>query len=273
MATNGPPAAPAPPSPPAPSGQTTDLGGATRFTPSGDPEGQEAREAAAAQGGTAEAPKVEGLPEGFETLEDFVKAVNEGTYTPPKGEGEEDGGGLDQSQTDALSTDPRAEPFAKEFNETGTLTDESVASAATAFGVSEDIVRAYVAGQAALAQTSLQPFQELAGGPDQYRAFQEWTAQDGTITAAEESALNKALDADPATALIILKPLIDRWQAGGGGTQARDLTRQGGTGGPASGGDTFQSFEQLTAAQRDPRYESDPAYRKSVEDKLARSNI
>ena len=37
--------------------------------------------------------------------------------------------------------------------------------------------------------------------------------------------------------------------------------------------DAYQSVSQVTDAMNDPRYEKDPAYRKSVEDKLARSKV
>ena len=37
--------------------------------------------------------------------------------------------------------------------------------------------------------------------------------------------------------------------------------------------DTFGSVAQVTDAMNDPRYSKDPAYRKEVEDKLARSSV
>ena len=35
--------------------------------------------------------------------------------------------------------------------------------------------------------------------------------------------------------------------------------------------DVFESVAQVTEAMNDPRYDKDPAYRKQVEDKIARS--
>ena len=37
--------------------------------------------------------------------------------------------------------------------------------------------------------------------------------------------------------------------------------------------DAFESVSQVTDAMNDPRYETDPAYRKKVTDKLARSTV
>jgi hypothetical protein len=37
--------------------------------------------------------------------------------------------------------------------------------------------------------------------------------------------------------------------------------------------DAFQSIAQVTQAMNDPRYEKDPAYRKEVTDKIARSSV
>jgi hypothetical protein len=43
--------------------------------------------------------------------------------------------------------------------------------------------------------------------------------------------------------------------------------------GSGNQGDKFESPQQLVQAMSDPRYEKDPAYRKSLEQKLHRSNI
>jgi len=40
-----------------------------------------------------------------------------------------------------------------------------------------------------------------------------------------------------------------------------------------STGGTYDSWAQVTSDMRDPRYESDPAYRQTVTSKLARSNV
>ena len=37
--------------------------------------------------------------------------------------------------------------------------------------------------------------------------------------------------------------------------------------------DAYESVSQVTDAMNDPRYEKDPAYRKKVTDKLARSTV
>ena len=37
--------------------------------------------------------------------------------------------------------------------------------------------------------------------------------------------------------------------------------------------DSFGSVAQVTEAMNDPRYSKDPAFRKEVEDKLARSSV
>ena len=37
--------------------------------------------------------------------------------------------------------------------------------------------------------------------------------------------------------------------------------------------DVFKSVAQVTEAMNDPRYSKDPAFRKEVEDKLARSSV
>ena len=42
---------------------------------------------------------------------------------------------------------------------------------------------------------------------------------------------------------------------------------------PTQGGAVFRSQAELVAAMADPRYDTDPAYRQDVVDKLERSNV
>jgi hypothetical protein len=42
---------------------------------------------------------------------------------------------------------------------------------------------------------------------------------------------------------------------------------------PKQSSDQFRSQQEVVQAMGDPRYESDPAYRKDIMDKLERSNV
>jgi len=94
----------------------------------------------------------------------------------------------------------------------------------------------------------------------------EWAKE--SLTEQEISRYNRAIDTnDPEIMEQAIMGLAYRYQKENG--NAPRLL--GGEGAGSSGG--FESVAQLTAAMSDPRYSTDPAYRKQVEQRLARSNI
>jgi hypothetical protein len=260
----------------------TNVGDTTRVVVGNTGEADAAATAGATSTG-AEAPKEgeaapTGLPEGFDSVEAFVKAVNDGTYKPAGQEAPK----TEEQQT--LPDDPRFEPFTKEFTETGDLKPESVAEAAKAF-LGEDnptnrtMIETYVRGLKAAASQSQaeitvqsQPFVEAAGGQEQWTQFRAWTAEDGNVDAATERAYNALVDqGKPEEALAVLQPVLSKWKADGGGNAPRDVTKGPGGGPGGSGGDSYANWEQARKDMDKPEYANDPAFRKSVEEKLGRS--
>ena len=73
---------------------------------------------------------------------------------------------------------------------------------------------------------------------------------------------------DTAQVRIALAGLQARYQA----NAAREPNLIGGKA-PRGARDKFESTAQVVQAMNDPLYQSDPAYRKKVSDKLARSNV
>lgn len=271
--------APTPAAAPAPTPAATTIkqvGGVERVQVSGDQAGQEAREAQAAnpQPKGEEGKRPEGLPEGFDTLEAFVAAVNDGTYKPGEAQAADPKAA---AQEPPAVDDPRLVPYTEELSTKGELSPESVTKAAKEFGVSEEMVRTYVSGLSSAQAVLMADFHAVAGSPDDYAAFAEW-APTG-LTEAQLNAYNKSLDADPDTAKVLLAQYVGAWKAAGGGPGPRDLSKDGqGGGGGQEAGDVYASWAQVTEAMRDKRYtgeggRKDPAYIKSVEEKLGRSNL
>jgi hypothetical protein len=125
---------------------------------------------------------------------------------------------------------------------------------------------------------------KAAGGAKAYAAMTEWASKGG-MTKAEVEDFNAVIDSKNAGAMrLAVKAMKARYeQANGrlprvnpgvGSGQQKSMREAGEVRQEAdAGGDVFESLEQVRAAQRDPRYQKDPAYRQGVERKLVRSNL
>ena len=141
---------------------------------------------------------------------------------------------------------------------------------------SQDLVNAYIemveknppqANQEAdVSQAQINQIQNSVGGENQYQKLMQWAgtnlpeneinAFDGLINTGNVDAIQLGVQA--------LKSKYDE----ANGYEGRMLT-----GKAAQTSDVFRSQAQLVAAMSDPRYDTDPAYRKDVVAKLERSDI
>ena len=170
--------------------------------------------------------------------------------------------------------------ISKEFHDNqGEYTPEMVKQLTDA-GFSEGAVKSYFAGRAAQeGYTSSEPVQDISegqigeiqtavGGKDTYANMISWASQNLTESAAE------AFDATMSTGS------LDQIRLAVAGLQAQYENATGydgemltGKASKSSSGDTFRSQAELVRAMGDPRYDSDPAYRQDVIEKLDRSNL
>ena len=79
---------------------------------------------------------------------------------------------------------------------------------------------------------------------------------------------NEGIDRDNQTAIYTIKGMAARYRAE---TTEPNLTV--GETGTATSGLKYESMAQVKADMSNPKYANDPAFRKQVEDKLARSTI
>lgn len=152
---------------------------------------------------------------------------------------------------------------AAEWAETQELSEDTYASLEAA-GLPKQIVDLYLDGLRASSEKMLGEIHSFVGGADAYNSMTQWAA--ANLSEAEIQAYNEALD-NPAlreTAVVGLHAKFSRAIPSEGNLV---IPNDGG----AVSSDVFQSRDELVAAQKDPRYGTDPAYRKSVMDKLARS--
>lgn len=259
-----PPATEGTPAPaPAPSGIETLPGGTQRYTPPTTETGPEA---------PAPASATPALPEGYTSWEQYGQDVASGKVAPPAPATEAP---AETPQEEAPQVPPelaaKLEPFNAEFTTSGTLSDESVAKAAKEFGVSEDMVRQYLAGAQATTSATVGQFHAQTGGAEGYADFQAWSAEG--MTKAEQDSLNAAYaSGNTAAALALQQQFVDRWKAEGNGPAAKDLTR---TARNVPNADTqgYASLAEQKRDQADPRYASDEAFRNRVIARIAASTF
>lgn len=233
-----------------------------------DEKNKQVAEAAGAQEG-APAERPSWLPEKFATPEDMAKAYAElqaklgagekpaeSTPAPAPTEAEAskavEQAGLDM---DALRT---------EFNANGDLSAETYAKFKAA-GIPEEIVKGYIEGQKAVASQYEVSVKSVAEG--QFDTMAAWAATN--LTPAELTAYNKAVDSgDADIAKLAVAGVYQKFVAANG----KDPALVNGSNSDGKG-DVFESTRQVTEAMRDKRYKTDPAFRKAVQDKLARSSV
>lgn len=213
----------------------------------------------------------EWLPEKFNSAEDMAKSYAElekkmsggktadaetPTEIPTNDDAKEvaENAGLD---FDALQT---------EYSANGGLSDETFESISKS-GIPRDVVESYIAGQEALASRIRTDMYSSVGGEENYGSMMSWASNN--LSESEINSYNNVMgSADSNQIQLAVRGLHAQYQSD---TGSNPTLLSGNT--PANAGSRFESVAQITAAMRDPKYQTDPAYRKTVEDKLARSSV
>lgn len=170
---------------------------------------------------------------------------------------------------DPASTVVDFEVFAKEFADTGALSDDTYTKL-QAQGISRKMADTYIAGIQAAKANAIAIADKIAGGPEARQQVLAWAV--ANLTTAERNAFNAAVTGDdPAAREFAFRGLVSRWKDSGGGAEPTLVQPTGRS--PEAAGLAFSSFKELSAAMKDPRYSTDPNYRKSVEDRAAISKL
>ena len=231
------------------------------------------------------------LPEGFDNPEEFRAAYDKmrANLEPDQPSKPEDAPAapntLDQAAPNTL--DQAAAKFveqagldvsalSRQIAETGSLDDASRAKLEDVIakaGLSKDdagaAVNDYVKMKKeafdARAGAAVKEIHDAAGGAEAFQAMGEWARTN--LPPEDLKTLSDLFESgDVKQAKFAVKSLMAQYKAN---------VRQPGktlkaTTGPV-GGDVFASFAEQVAAQSDPRYASDPAFRRAVEEKIERT--
>ena len=157
--------------------------------------------------------------------------------------------------------------FEQEFNETGGLSDAAYQALDEA-GIPSELVDNYLEGQLAMAEQIESNVYDSVGGQENYQAMTEWASDN--LNEYEVDAFNHMIESgDNNLVNFAVQGLASRFMLENQDTEPNLIS---GSGGQSLGG-RYESVQQLTSAMSDPRYHSDPAYRREVTDRLSRSNI
>ena len=152
----------------------------------------------------------------------------------------------------------------QEYSTAREVTEETIAGLEAA-GVPREVFALYLKGVEASERATIETVHGIVGGAESYTEMSKWAAT--ALSDAELEAFNAALD-NEALRENAVRGLHARFK------EARpsegNLIAPNGAS-TANGGDVYTSRDQLIADQKDPRYQTDGAFRQSVQDKLLRS--
>lgn len=224
------------------------------------------------------------LPEKFKDAEDMAKAYSElekklggaKAQEPETPSADESGKNKEENPPETVEdlakkavekADLNLDELSSKFWENGNLDDTDFESLEKA-GYPRHIVDAFIAGQQALVSQNESQMMSIAGGADNYKDLVGWAAE--SLGETEIEAYNKAVNSgDLDTASMAIKGLKARYDAAVG----YEPTRQIQSDGKSASVVNYRSVAELQKDMSDPRYKSDPAFRKDVEQKLGRSDI
>lgn len=151
------------------------------------------------------------------------------------------------------------------YAETGELSDDDY-SALEKAGIPRNVVDEFIAGQEARAALLESKVFNTVGSAEQYAEMTNWAGEN--LTEDEVEIYNREVNSgDEKRIMYAVKSLKAQYERATGFEPQRQI------GGKTAATDNtvYKSWAQVTADMADPRYSTDPAFRKNVEAKLARS--
>ena len=155
--------------------------------------------------------------------------------------------------------------FQQEYNETGQLSQDAYL-ALQEVGIEPQMVDTWIAGQEAIADQQIDSIYNMVGGEQAYNQMLEWAGDN--LQPWEMDAFNDQIESLDANSMFAVQGLMARMQNDEG---SPPMLYQGE---PSQySAPKYDSLAQLTSAMSDPRYASDPAYRREVTSRLNNSEL
>lgn len=173
----------------------------------------------------------------------------------------DDNDGTDDSDLSPLDF----EAYSTEYLTEGELSEETYRALEEA-GIPQSQVDAFIEGQEAIAQLRERAAYDEAGGEESFRAMQEWAAKN--FSPEDIAAFDEKVVGTQSDMLSAIRDLKAKY-VDAHGSEPNLVNGQNG----ATSAQGYESIAQMKSDMKDPRYKTDPAFRKEVERKLAKSNI
>lgn len=149
----------------------------------------------------------------------------------------------------------------KAISDTGNLTEDQYAALEKA-GLPRYLVKDYVDATKERQETTTNRIVSEAGGAEHVGKVLTWAKE--TLSPEQIKAFNKQLE-DPETCVPTLRTL-SQMMSDASPTAGEPTLVEGGS--PSGSSAAFKSRAEQSAAINDPRYKTDPAFRKSVHDRI-----
>lgn len=216
-------------------------------------------------------PKIEGLPENFDSVEDLAKSYKELQAAYTKTQQQDNNNASNEEENNASNEEDNNQPaptsvndYINKYNETGELTEEDY-EGLKSMGLPKDLVDNYIKGIEAQSQMIESQLLQEVGGKEAWSEVGEWARSN--LNEEEINFYNSLItQGDMAQAKIAMRDLKTKYEQANG-IQGKKLV--GNT--PNIAGDIYGSQAQVIEDMKNPKYKSDPAFQKTVADKLARS--
>ena len=187
---------------------------------------------------------------------------------------EDDGEVSEETETEYSEAQTLISNASQEYAETGQISDEMFEQ----FGEmsSQDLVEAYMNIQAnapeavadELSESEVNSIKNSVGGDQAYDSVMQWAGEN--LDPDQVDAFDNIIATGNSTAIQMMVNGLKAQYDSSNGYEGRMLS---GKSANAGSSDVFRSQAELVAAMSDSRYESDPAYRNDLLEKLDRSDL
>jgi hypothetical protein len=139
----------------------------------------------------------------------------------------------------------------------------ATAEALTKMGIPQNVIDGYVSSLQVQQQTFRTTLETEAGGAEQFETIRAWAG--ANLQPGEKAALQKMVEGGIDSAKLAIQTMRQRYESANGAFPSAPAG--GKAPGAASGG--YASTAEMVADMKSPKYASDPAFRKMVEDRIA----
>ena len=208
----------------------------------------------------------EWLPEKFSSAEDMAKAYSELEKKQGKETSEKPKPIPQPTREEVEQTGRDMGSMEQEFLKNGELSEESYEAAEKA-GYSREIVDNYIEGRQAVVAREAAQIYDSVGGQESYGDLLTWASDN--LTETEIDSFNATISSNDVSSIqLAVRGLKARFD----NEQTTEPQRNIGGGEPPAA-DVYESWQQVQADMKDPRYKKDGAFNRKVSEKLGRSQI